>query len=67
MAKKQKKMKDLDPKAKAKKVKGGYRRPGEWGGIVVNRSGRAVGKTVEGVGDTINATGSAFNRAMNPR
>lgn len=66
MAQKQRKAKDLDPKSRAKKVKGGYTSLGTHLGRTSSRTGTHVDRTVEGVGEGINETGKAFNRAMNP-
>jgi hypothetical protein len=67
VSKKTKKAKDLDPKGRAKQVKGGRSRIGKHVANVEAHVGRAVGNVIEhGVGDTINHTGQAFNRALNP-
>jgi hypothetical protein len=56
---KKKKVKDLDPKAKAKKVKGGRTN--------LNRHiGNTENNVLDAAGNTINRTGGAFNRALNP-
>jgi hypothetical protein len=51
-----KKMKDLDPKAKGKGVKGG-----------ATSLGTHLGRIGGHVGDAVNDTGGAFNNALNPR
>jgi hypothetical protein len=57
-----KKIKDLDPKAKGKGVRGGYTNLGKHASNV----GTHAGNVVENVGEAINNTGKRFNRAMNP-
>jgi hypothetical protein len=60
-----KKMKDLDPKAKGKNVKGGAPKgPVQHAGRILNRD---VSRVTDGVGEAINDTGGAFNRTLNPR
>lgn len=67
-----KKVKDLQPKSRAKGVKGGAPKTiGDHANRLVNRD---VGRTTDRVGDVINDTGKAVNevgkavnRALNPR
>ena len=56
-------LKDLNPKGRAKQVKGGrshLRRD-------VSRVGRNARDIVSEAGDAVNATGRTFNRILNPR
>lgn len=59
-----KRVKDLDPKGRAKKVKGGRTSLGDQANRLVNRDASRV---VKRAGEAINDTGETFNRTLNPR
>lgn len=55
MAKKTRKLKDLDPKAKGKGVRGGWSGPGKYIGSTGSKVGNSVNKTLDaGVNRTLN-------------